>query len=255
MKTKEKPGFRWELPCGCVLLLAALLIALLAPRTARYLALFPLAFGVLFLLLWGSRKLPVRAGKRMRRILWGLTAAAVGIFLVLEGIVFFGGRTDIASTPDVVIVLGCKTNDNGPSPALQSRIDTAAAYLLEHPEVPCIVCGGKGSEEPEAEADVMYQRLVAEGVSGDRITREDQSSNTEENLHNAMEILAQQGYDSSNTTALLVTSQYHVCRAAFLARRYGMTAETLAAPFCDLKEAVNGYLRESLALVKSALFD
>ena len=50
--------------------------------------------------------------------------------------------------------------ENGPSRALQLRLDTAYDYLVENPDTIVIVSGGKGSNEPVSEAQGMYEYLA-----------------------------------------------------------------------------------------------
>ena len=56
---------------------------------------------------------------------------------------------------ETVIVLGCKTINGAPSYMLQARLDKAIEYLEENPSAVCIVTGGQGDDDIEAEADTM----------------------------------------------------------------------------------------------------
>ena len=64
----------------------------------------------------------------------------------------------------------------------------------------------------------MAARLEELGVPRERIQLEDKSVNTVENLRNARRIMAEAGWRS----AILVTSDYHLQRALWLARDLGM---------------------------------
>ena len=87
------------------------------------------------------------------RIVIGMIGLGLICFAILAAIVYAGERTQIQGTPKVMIILGCKVEEDGPSELLQDRLDTALEYLngLLSP-IPVIVSGGQGRDEPESEA-------------------------------------------------------------------------------------------------------
>lgn len=129
-------------------------------------------------------------------------------------------------TEQPVVVLGCQVNSTGPSLMLRRRLDAAYTYLTEHPDVPVIVCGGQGSNEPMTEAEGMYRYLIEKGIAADRILMEDTSTSTYENLRNAQAILDSKGLGSSIT---IVTDGYHQLRASMIAQSLGLKAASISA--------------------------
>ncbi len=59
---------------------------------------------------------------------------------------------------------GGGVNGTAPSLSLETRLDAALAYALDHPEVPIVVSGSQGPGEEISEAACMYGWLAARGV-------------------------------------------------------------------------------------------
>lgn len=164
------------------------------------------------------------------RVLFGLFVASF-VFIQL-GIIGQGMHTDPdAEQADYLLVLGALVNPNGqPSAALAARCDTAADFLQKHPDVKAVLCGGKGGNEPRAEADAMYEYMTAKGIAPDRLIREDGSTNTIENIRNAQALITADLLLEKNDAAqaeeriqslrvAVVTSDYHLARARVLMHR------------------------------------
>jgi len=129
---------------------------------------------------------------------------------------------------DFVVVLGSglARGDRVP-PLLASRLErgrhvyqTLVGRGKTRPVL--IVSGGKGSDEQISEAEAMARYLIERGVPADHVVREDQSGTTEENLTFSQAIMerSRPGY-----RCIVVTSNYHVFRAAMLARRLGVNGQ------------------------------
>lgn len=89
----------------------------------------------------------------------------------------------------------------------------------------------------------MAEYLESVGVPADRIIVEDKAVNTRENL-----ILSRALMDDPNAPAAIITNNYHVFRAALLARKIGLNAHVFGAKtkFYYLPSAV---IREFLAIM------
>lgn len=200
----------------------------------------------------------VRRINRVGRVLLVLFAAALAAFLALEGIVLAGSRSDLRGVPEAVIILGCKLWGEEPSPALARRLDAALDYLedLKGEEVTplVVVSGGQGDDEPMPEADCMAEYLEAHGVPAGQIIREDESTNTVENLQFSMARLREHGLEGSPHVTI-VSNDFHLARVRMLAGRYGIDCSTVAAPTPDWPSRIYSNLREAPALVKSFLLD
>ena len=193
--------------------------------------------------------------KVLRRVLLALLAFCVLAFAALEAVVLAGCHDKTGRDAPVMIVLGAKLWPDGPSPALELRLERALAYWREHPEVEIILSGGQGLDEPAAEASAMADWLEGRGVPAGQLHREEASTNTVENLRNSRALMEALGYDPEATPVVVVSSSFHLARVRMLCRRCGLTADTLGAPVPDLKSAIYSYTREALALPKSFFLD
>ena len=152
--------------------------------------------------------------------LFVISFALIQIFVIQAGM-----RTDNADThADYYLVLGALVNPDGqPSAALAARCHTAADLLAANPNSKAVLCGGQGGNEPCTEADSMYAYLTGQkGVDPARLLREDQSTNTIQNLTNARVLIeTAEGRTHGDYTAAVVTSDYHLARAKMLLQRAG----------------------------------
>ena len=138
------------------------------------------------------------------------------LFTVLETMVVRGSFADESDAPvSAVIVLGAGVNGETPSLTLRTRIDAAAAYLEEHPDVPVVLSGGQGPGEAITEAECMRRALVRRGVDESRLYPEERSTSTQENLRYSRAILEELGVDPARRVAI-VTSDFHLCRARLM---------------------------------------
>ena len=144
---------------------------------------------------------------------------------------FIYGRMTAHRNADFVVVLGSGLLGGGRvPPLLASRLERGRevfAALVARRQLPVlIVSGGKGSDERISEAEAMAAYLVERGFAADRLVREDQSRSTEENMLFSKAIMerALPGY-----RCIIVTSNFHVFRAAMIARRTGVNGQVTGA--------------------------
>ncbi len=158
-------------------------------------------------------------------ILLGCLAAGSVFAFTISGCMLYQ-MNNAPHTENTVVVLGCQVKNGGPSLMLRRRLDAALTYLNAHPDVPVIVCGGQGHDEAISEAQCMYEYLTAKGIAPERITQEDRSTSTIENLQNAKEILHEQGRDTRIT---LVTDGFHQLRASMIADSIAIETDHVSA--------------------------
>ena len=172
-----------------------------------------------------------------------LTAATAAVLIL--------GRSqwEEARRADYVVVLGAQVVGNEPSRTLRARLDLALELMEENPDAVFIVAGGQGSDERDTEASVMYGYMARRGADLSRLYREDRSHNPRENLKNAAAIAQSLGLDSSRPA--LVTSEFHLCRARYIASTLGMDACGVASRTEPLPLMLNYALREVFAFVKA----
>ena len=144
---------------------------------------------------------------------------------------FLYGHLHVRRKADFVVVLGSGLKGGGEvPPLLASRLDRGRAVYeaiaARKRDPVLIVSGGKGSDEQVSEASAMADYLISHGFPADRVAREDQSRSTEENLTYSRAMMERTKPDYS---CVVVTSNFHVFRAAMIARRTGVNGQVTGA--------------------------
>ena len=116
-----------------------------------------------------------------------------------------------------------------------------------------ITTGGKGENEPIAEAVGGADYLIEKGIEKERIRIEDRSSTTLENLLNAKTIIEKE--DSiSKAKVVIVSADYHLYRASYIADKIGMKNVSCKGGHGLAVLLPHYYTREFFALIKEVLF-
>lgn len=173
---------------------------------------------------------------------------AASLYMIIT---FFLLRSAIRKRPAddaAVIVLGCQVIGSEPTASLVARLETALAYLNEHPSSLCILSGGKGTGEDISEAECMRRRMTSKGFPEDRLIIEDRSISTYENLKFSKELLP-----PSVTHIAIVSNDFHGYRALTMAKSLGLDAGFVPAP-TKWWLLPTFFVREQFALVHHFLF-
>lgn len=233
---------------GVVLLILGVVLFLL-PVHIEMTGLTVCGYGVLCLASWFVEK---RGWKRAWQTAIIVTAAAVAVILTAAtAMVLVLGRSqwDEARNADYVVVLGAQVRGGEPSRTLRARLDLALVLMDENPDAVFIVAGGQGNDERVTEASVMYKYMAQRGADTERLYLEDKSHNTRENLKNAAAIVQSLGIDPSRPA--IVTSEFHLGRAKYIASTLGMNACGVASRTEPAPLMLNYALREVFAFVKA----
>ena len=193
------------------------------------------------------------APKVWGRILIALTALSMTVIFGAMAAIIVQGRDDVMpeKAPQFVVVLGAQIQGDQPSLTLKKRLDLALSYLNDHPQAKVIVSGAQGADEAYTEAYVMAKYLIEQGVDESRVIQEEQAHDTRENLEYSRVLAEQHGMDTASV--LIITSDFHLCRAKYLARRLGMEPYGLASQTWPEILRVNYLLREVFAFIKAAM--
>jgi vancomycin permeability regulator SanA len=151
--------------------------------------------------------------------------------------------TDPAEVPaaPVAIVFGAGLNrDGSPSLMLAHRVD-AAVELYRAGKVSRLLMTGDNSRAEYNEVEAMKERAVASGVPADRVNLDYAGFRTYDSAYRARAIFGIE-------RAVLVTQRYHLPRALFLARSFGIEAVGLAAGLESYPRQEFFNLRELAAL-------
>lgn len=161
--------------------------------------------------------------------------------------------------PAAIVVLGSGLVDGKVPRLLANRLDEAQRWQqrLRHPDAdgpPLIPSGGQGPDEPLPEGEAMAAYLIDHGVGPNDIRVEDRARDTRENLLFSTELAPA---THTGQPLLVITSSYHVGRAALISRNLGLAADVRGArtawyylPSAFLREwvAVLTYHRRTNAL-------
>lgn len=179
----------------------------------------------------------------LRNVVAVLSVAVVSATLIWCVYIYQQSKQEAPDGLDTLIVLGAQVKADGtPAPSLEWRLETAAVYLKLNPKTNVIVCGGQGPSEPTTEASAMARTLEDFGIDAARISQENQSASTAQNLSYALD------YTSPDATVGIVTNDFHIYRALRIAKNAGYThAYGLSAPSNPLF-LPNNLLREFIAL-------
>ncbi len=174
-------------------------------------------------------------------ILVSIIILSVAVFVVFE---MKGNKTTADGKERFLLILGCRVRGETAEPTLEMRCRKAARYLNENPSVTAIACGGiVHDDQTKSEAQAIKEILVSEGINEERIILEDKSKTTVENFLNAKKIIG----GAEGETALL-SSEFHLFRAALIGRKCGLDCKKVAAPSPE-KEKLKNYIREYFALI------
>lgn len=117
---------------------------------------------------------------------------------------------------DYIIVLGAHVDGTRLTLALLERTRRAFQYLKSNPNTIAVLSGGKGTGERISEAQAMYNYLTEHGIEGFRLIREEQSTNTKENIAFSLKIIG-----STEPSIGIVTNHFHVFRGVAIAKKCG----------------------------------
>ncbi len=222
-----------------------------------------------------------------------VTLCASGLMIVLVTQILIFGRIPATaeSSLDYVIVLGAKVKPDGSlSKTLKLRLDKALEYMKENPETMLVLSGAKGDAEPCSEADAMEAYLLEQGAEADCLLKEEQSFSTVENLayskilienrerNNQQEqerkaeagrLLRAPGEPENGPEAGapannppvparqprigIITSNFHLCRAAMIAKKQDYGTVYGVASEADKVLLVHFSLRDGIAILKDRL--
>lgn len=219
---------------------------------------FYLVVGIILILLGCGKKYTkkgylILAPGKVKNIIMGIIAFGILTFVVLETVIIASAIPTKKTDSDYLVVLGAGLRGEIPSLTLVQRLDRSLEYIKNNPNIKIVVSGGKGPGETITEAEAMKRYLIKNGVNEERIIKEDKSTNTSENLKFTAKILKEMNKTES-LKITIVTSDFHVFRAKFLAARHGFKADGYGV-ISKLILMPTYYVREYFAVVKSFVFD
>ena len=144
---------------------------------------------------------------------------------------------------DCILVLGCKVKENGvPSDMLADRLAMGVALQQAGVSEKLLMSGDHGQEEYN-EVAVMKQYAMDKGVASSDIFMDHAGFSTYDSVYRAKEIFEAK-------KVLIVTQEYHLYRALYVAEELGMEAYGVPADTRTYFGQTKRDVREVLARVK-----
>ena len=144
---------------------------------------------------------------------------------------------------DCIIVLGCGVSATGvPSPMLVDRLQRGVA-LYQDGASPKLLMSGDHGREGYNEVAVMKRYAVEQGVPSEAVFMDHAGFSTYETMYRARDIFCAQ-------KVIIVTQQYHLYRAVYIARSLGLDAYGVNCDYRTHGDQFFRDVREVLARVK-----
>ena len=140
---------------------------------------------------------------------------------------------------DCILVLGCKVHDSGtPSAMLHDRL-TMGVELYELGAAPKLLMSGDHGRTDYDEVAAMKQFAVDEGIASEDVFMDHAGFSTYESVYRAKEIF-------QADKILIVTQEYHLYRALYIANRLGIEA-------CGVSSDYRAYAGQSMRDAREVL--
>ena len=181
----------------------------------------------------------IRAWRRKTRIRRCLVTLLILLFVAAVGVITLFSvnsyiknitRDKIVSSDDAaklsdidcIIVLGCGVNaDNKPSDMLSDRLKVAIS-LYKNGAAPKIIMSGDHGREYYDEVNVMKQFAIDNGVPSEDVFMDHAGFSTYESIYRLRKIFEAK-------RVIIVTQEYHLYRALYLAKRFNIEAVGVSA--------------------------
>lgn len=144
---------------------------------------------------------------------------------------------------DCILVLGCLVKDNGvPSDMLHDRL-RRGVELFQAGAAPKLLMTGDHGREGYDEVDAMKTFAVEAGIDPSDVFMDHAGFSTYESLYRARDIFQAK-------KIIIVTQEYHLYRAIYIAQSLGMEAYGVSSDYHRYQGQTARDLREILARVK-----
>lgn len=189
--------------------------------------------------------------RRLLCILLCLSILGISAVVVINTVVKIGTQEQIITPEeaeklenvDCVLVLGCYVFENGtPSAMLHDRLQRGVE-LYDMGAAPKLLMSGDHGRESYDEVDAMKQFAVDAGIPSEDVFMDHAGFSTYESIYRAKEIFQAK-------KILIVTQEYHLYRALYIAKQFGLEAYGVSADYRAYAGQVMRDIREILARAK-----
>ena len=192
-----------------------------------------------------------KALKRSVIILICLAVVGTAVMLIINGVVKSAGKDRIISVEDAtkledidcVIVLGCQVKDDGSLSGMLKDRMWRALELYEAEVAPKLLMSGDHGREDYDEVGAMKNYAVENGVPSENVFMDHAGFSTYETMYRAKEIF-------ESDKVVIVTQEYHLYRALYIAEQLGIEAYGVPSDFHNYAGQTMRECREILARCK-----
>lgn len=156
-----------------------------------------------------------------------LLASTLGIplLLTLRNVKHTAVSVKNVTTARQLLVFGKHLHNKRIDEDYRQRLLKAAELMRQKPDRYLLLLGGAANLGQLSESVAGEQFLLEQGVEQHRMSREEQSRNTLENLRNARNLLP----GSTDTQVALISNRYHLARIHTMAESLGIRHQLCAA--------------------------
>ena len=189
--------------------------------------------------------------RRLLSIFLYLCIVGITALIVINSIVKLSTGDQIISSEeaaklediDCILVLGCFVKDDGrPSDMLYDRL-TRGVELYDLGAAPKLLMSGDHGREEYDEVAAMKQFAIDEGIPSEDVFMDHAGFSTYESIYRAKEIF-------QADKILIVTQEYHLYRALYIANQLGVKAYGASSDYHTYVGQFMRDFREMLARVK-----
>ena len=194
------------------------------------------------------------------------------IGLILFNIIYYKDVISKYKNYDYVIVFGGNISvDNSKNYIVNSRVDKAIELANEDKNLRVILTGAKLSDEFVEEAYYMKDYMMNKGIKRDRLFTDILSTNTNENIENALYIIKEdvirrnkkdnfinapfdrnrESFDARFLNIGFLSSEFHLTRISMMAKNKGVKRPYVISVNSLWYLLPYYYVRENLSLIKA----
>ena len=196
--------------------------------------------------------------KRMLKklLIWSFVAALLcAVFVAAANVIVLRSTADYilpadsageAEDAECILVLGCGVRGDSPSPLLADRL-RRGVELYKNGCAPKLLMSGDHGQRHYDEVNVMKQYAVDEGIDTSDIFMDHAGFSTYESMYRARDIFGVK-------KMIIVTQQYHLSRAVYIARSLGIEAYGVASDYQSFSGQTRRDVREVAARAKDLIY-
>lgn len=165
-------------------------------------------------------------------------------FAITFANIAYEGNTDAGGAADVIVVMGAAQYDGRPSPLLEERLSTALRLWSDKRAPLIAVTGGKQDGDRFTEAEAGRRWLTDRGVPESSIVMETVGESTWQSLSELAPLLSARNV----STAIVVSSDWHVSRASSTLRDLGFRTDSVAMSRTSAGSNLREWARETVGV-------